>query len=123
MGAVLQHKEDGKVKPIHYTSKTLLPAEINYSHDRKRRVSDNIAIKNFHKYIYGWEFVLQTDHRPLLTIFGSKKEIPTHTTNRLQRWTTVLLIYSFKIECLSSKEIARAGWLIQINTKTREPLE
>ena len=33
--AVILHKEDGKLKPIQYASRTLLPAEINYSQIEK----------------------------------------------------------------------------------------
>ena len=124
LGAVLLHEEeDGKLKPIHHASRTLLPAEMNYSQIEKEGLAIIFAIKKFHKYIYGREFVLQTDHHPLFTIFGSKKGIPTHTANHLQRWAMILLNYSFKMECLSSKEIAHVDGLSRLIPKTREPLK
>ena len=74
LGVVLQHKEeDGKLKLIHHASRTLLPAEMNNLQIEKEGLPIIFAIKKFHKYIYGREFVLQTDHYPLLAIFGSKK--------------------------------------------------
>ena len=99
----------------------LLPAEMNYSQIEKEDLAIIFAIKKFHKYVHGREFILQTDDHPLLAIFGSKKEIPTHTANRLQRWVTMLLNYSFKMEFLPSKEIADG--LSRLIPKHREPLE
>ena len=91
LGAVLLHKKDGKLKLIHHVLRTLLLAEMNYLQIAKEGLAIIFAIKKFHKYIHGREFILQTDHRPLFAIFGSKKGIPTHTANRLQRWATILL--------------------------------
>lgn len=36
-------------------------------------------------------FCIQRDHRPLLSIYGFEKGIPSHTANRLQRRSTTLL--------------------------------
>ena len=108
-GAVILYQKNGKLKTIQYISKTLLPAEINYSQIEKEGLAIIFAIQKFHKYANDWEFISQTDHRPAL--FGSKKEIPTHTANRVPRWTTMLLNYSFEMEFLPSKEIAHVDWL------------
>ena len=81
------------------------------------------AIKKFHKYVHSREFILQMDHRPLLAIFGSKKGIPTHTMNCLQKWASMLLNYSFKMEFLPLKEIAHADALSRLIPKITEPLE
>ena len=66
-GAVILHKEDGKVKLIQPVS------EMNYSLIEKEGLAIIFAIKKFHKYVHGKEFILQTDHRPLLAILGYKK--------------------------------------------------
>ena len=73
LGAVILHKEDGKLKPIQYVSRMLLPAEMNYSQIEKEGLAIIFLIKKFHKYIHAREFILQTDHRSLFAIFGSKK--------------------------------------------------
>lgn len=53
------------------------------------------AIKKFHGFIHGRSFILQMDHKQLLSDFGSKKGIPAHNANRLQRWSNILLNYNF----------------------------
>ena len=59
----------------------------------------------------------------MLAIFGSKKGIPTHTTNCLQRYGTMLLNYSFKMDFIPSKEITHADELSRLILKNTEPLE
>ena len=93
---------------------------MNYSQIEKEVSAIIFAIK---KYVHGREFILQTGHCPLLAIFSSKKGIPTLTTNRLQRWATMLLNYSFKMEFLQSKQIAHADRLSRLIPKNTEPLE
>ena len=57
LGAVILYKEDGKLKPIQYVSKTLLPAEMKYSQIEKEGLAIIFAIKKFHKYVHGREFI------------------------------------------------------------------
>ena len=111
LGEVILTKEDGKLKPTQQVSRTLLPAEMNYSQIEKETSAIIFVFNIICMYIHGRKFTLQTDHRPLLAIFGSKNGISTHTVNRLQRWAMMLLNYSFKIELLRSKEIAHVDGL------------
>ena len=97
IGVCILHKmPDGTNKPIIHASRTLLPTETNYSQIEKEALGIIFAITKFHRYLHCQHFVFQTDHKPLLTIFGSKKGLPTHTANRLQRWGAILLNYNFK---------------------------
>ena len=84
---------------------------MNYSQIEKEGLAIIFVIQKFHKYVHGREFILQTNHRPLLAIFSSKKAIPTHTANSLQRLATMLLNHTFKMEFLPSKEISHADGL------------
>ena len=96
VGACILHKwKDGKVRPIAHASRSLLPTEHNYSQIEKEALAIVFAVTKFNRYIHGRQFTLQTDHKPLVTIFGSKKGLPTYTANRLLRWITILLNYDF----------------------------
>ena len=77
------------------------------------------AVTKFRLYLHGRFFTLQTDHKPLITIFG----LPVYTANRLLRWGTVLLNYNFKIEYLPSKQISHADRLSRLVLKYSEPFE
>ena len=55
------------------------------------------GVKKFHKYLYGREFVLITDHKPLVTIFGPYSSVPTLAALRLQRWSLILMAYNYSI--------------------------
>lgn len=124
MGAALLHKyEDGTTKPIAHASRTLLPAEKNYSQIEKEALSIVFGVKKYHRFLHGRSFVLQTDHKPLLSIFGGKKGIPTHTANRLRRWGVTLLNYHFRMEYVKSKEHGHVDGLSRLIPKNEEMLE
>jgi len=46
-----------------------------------------------------------------LSIFGSRKSIPVHSANRLQRWAATLLGYDFSIEYRKSTDFGQADAL------------
>ena len=104
-------------KPIAHASRTLLPTEKHYSQIEKEALGIIFALTKFHRYLHGRFFTLQTDHKPLITIFESKKGLPIYTANRLLRWGTILLNYNFKIEYLLSKQISHADGLSRLVPK------
>ena len=99
-----------------HASRSLLPAEKQYSQIDKEALGIIFAVTKFHRYIHGKRFILQTDHKPLITIFWSKKGLPVYTANRLLRWGKILLNYNFKIEFLTSKNICHAGSLSRLDS-------
>ena len=48
------------------------------------------ALEHFHLYLYGSEFTIMTDHKPLLGIFNSLKP----TSARMDRWKQRLMPYT-----------------------------
>ena len=114
---------NGTKKPIAHASRTLLPAEKHYFQMEKEALGIIFTVTKFHRYLHGRLFTLQTDHKPLITIFRSKKGLPIYTANRLLRWGTILLNYNFRIEYLPSKQISHADGLSRLVPKYSEPFE
>ena len=105
IGSVISHVlPDGSERPIAFSSRTLSPSEKNYAQLEKEALSLIFGLKGFHQYLYGWKFTLITDHKPLLTILGPKKEIPPLAAARLQRWAVLLSIFNYDIKFKSTHD-------------------
>lgn len=109
LGAVLSHVwKDGSERPIAFASRTLNNAEKNYSQLDKEALGLIFGVKKFHQYIFGRRFTLETDHKPLVYIFGSKRELPQMAANRVQRWAVILSAYDFEIKYVKGSDNVRA---------------
>lgn len=107
LGAILsQIDSDQQEKPIAFASRTLNSAEKKYSQIQKEATAIIFGIRRFHQYLYGRStpFILRTDHKPLLAIFGPNKGIPEVSANRLQRYALFLSGYNYTIEYVRSKD-------------------
>nr|XP_049463733.1 uncharacterized protein K02A2.6-like [Anopheles coluzzii] len=121
LGATISHLyPNGLRRVVQHASRALTEAERRYSQIDREGLAIIYAVKKFHKMIFGRHFTLQTDHRPLLHIFGSKKGIPIFTANRLQRFALTLLAYDFNIEYVRTDDFGNADLLSRlINTHTK----
>ena len=109
VGAVISHVfPNGEEKPLAFASRTLNKSERNYAQIEKEALSIIFGIKKFHQYLYGRKFLLATDHKPLVTLLGLKRGIPTLAVARLQRWAILLSAYQYKIEYRSAPKHANA---------------
>ncbi len=98
VGAVLAHRmPDGSERPVAYASRSLAPAERNYSQLDKEGVAVVFGVKRFHQYLYGRSFDITTDHKPLLGLFGERRAIPHMASSRIQRWGLTLSAYQYKL--------------------------
>ena len=113
-GLVMYRFNDGTQKAISHASRTLTNTERSYSQIEKEALALVFAVQKFHQYIYGRKFILQSDHKPLISIFGSKKGIPVYTANRIQRWAIIFLAYNFKIEYISTNCFGYADMLSRL---------
>lgn len=112
LGAFLAHTyEDGSERPVAYASRTLSPAEKHYSQLDKEALAIIFGIRKFHQYMYGRHFVLETDYKPLVHIFGSRKGLPQIAASRLQRWSDLLSGYDYDIKYIKGKNNFNADYL------------
>ena len=94
IGVVLAHvMPDGTERPIAYASRTLNPAEHNYSQIEKEGLSCVFGIKRFYSYLFGHRFTLIADHKPLLSLLSCQKPTSAQASARIRRWSLYLSMF------------------------------
>ena len=101
--ACLQHG-----MPVAYASRALTSAEVNYAHIEKELLAVLFACMRFHDYVYGREVVVETDHKPLVTIM---KKALYLAPPRLQRMLLKLQKYDIQLVYKKGSELYLADTL------------
>ena len=109
LGACLLQDFDGQKSPVAYASKKLTKSELNYSVIEKECLALVWAIRKFHVYLYGKDFILETDHQPLVYLRQSKME-----NGRLVRWALALQPYECKIRAIKGSQNVCADYLSRL---------
>ena len=104
LGAVILHEG----RPIAFSSRTLKITERNYAQIEKELLGIVHGCTRFDQYVYGRSITVQTDHKPLETIF--KKSLLS-APKRLQRMLLQLQRYSLNIVYKPGKELFIADTL------------
>ncbi|XP_003741883.2 uncharacterized protein K02A2.6-like, partial [Galendromus occidentalis] len=115
VGGVLLHTfPDGSKKAIMHVNKVLTETEKRYGQIEKEALALVFAVKKFHKYIYGRHFILNTDHKPLLSVFKVDGGLPGFSANRLQRWALILAGYDFTLRFKNTTSFGEADALSRL---------
>ena len=115
LGVVLFHRyQDGSERPIANASKTLTETQRHYSQIQKEALVIVSGLNKFHQFLYGRKFILVTDHKPLLALFGLSKATPALAANRLARWALMLSQYDYSIEYRKTSEHGNADALSRL---------
>ena len=86
IGAVLsQRQEDGQLHPVAYASRSLSPAEKDYSITELETLAVVWSISHFHTYLYGHSVVIHTDHSAVRAVLES----PNPSAKHARWWTKV----------------------------------
>ena len=72
LGAVLMQRVDLKWKPVAYASRTMMETGKRYVQIEKEAVAATWACEKFSMYILEKRFLIETDHKPLVPLLGSK---------------------------------------------------
>ena len=88
-GAVILQEE----QPIYYASRALTSAEKNYQNLEREAQAAVWGMEKFHYFLYGRKFILQTDQKPLVSIF---RKHMIDVSPRIQRITIHAWQYDFE---------------------------
>ena len=94
LGAVLLQEQKGENHVISYESRGLADVEKRYSQTEKEALGIVWAFERFH--LYGVDFELWTDHKPLEFIYSAR----SRPSARIERWVLRLQTYSFSVKYL-----------------------
>ena len=111
LGAVISHIIDGSDRPIMFASRSLTPAEKNYSQLDREALSIVFALDKYYMYIYGRKFTLITDNKPLSRILHQNKKLPPMTAARLLRYAAYLSSFDYEVKHRLSKAHANVDYL------------
>nr|XP_054770320.1 uncharacterized protein LOC129278127 [Lytechinus pictus] len=109
LGAVLLQEHDGEKQPVAYASRKLLPREQAYSTIERECLGLVWGISKFHVYLEGTDFVLETDHKPLLYLNRAKC-----INSRVMRWALSLQPFRYRIEAIRGSENVGADFLSRL---------
>lgn len=110
LGAVLLQNN----QPVAYAAKALTQTQQDYDQIEKEALAISWACKKFHEYVYGKKLTVESDHKPLESIF--KKSI-NQAPARLQRIMIDLLPYSPAVQYTKGTEIPIADTLSRDSTQ------
>ncbi|XP_021832270.1 uncharacterized protein LOC110772166 [Prunus avium] len=96
VGAVLGQRKDKLPQVIHYASRTLNDAQLNYATTEKELLAVIFALEKFRSYLVGAKVIVYTDHAALKYLLSKKDAKP-----RLIRW--ILLLQEFDLEIRDKK--------------------
>ncbi|XP_062859493.1 uncharacterized protein LOC134321620 [Trichomycterus rosablanca] len=115
LGAVLVQRQDNiEWRPVAYISRSLSETEQRYAQVEKEALAVTWACERLSSYLIGLQFTIETDHKPLIVLLGTKAldDLPP----RIQRFRLRLLRFTYSIVHVPGKA------LITADTLSRAPI-
>ncbi len=106
IGAVLMQTHSNGDLPIAYLSKKFTTTQMNWPATEQECYAIIYAIEKWHKYLDGREFIIETDHKPLLP-FNLKQQLNA----KCERWRLKLQQYKFTVRYIKGKHNTVADYL------------
>ncbi|XP_048583419.1 uncharacterized protein K02A2.6-like [Nematostella vectensis] len=105
-------------QPVCYASKALTETEQNYSNIEREALGVVWELERFHYFIYGKQCTVNTDHKPLESIF--KKKL-TSCPARLQRFVLRALKYDVTVKYVKGSDVSIADALSRLSPQPAPP--
>ena len=114
LGAVLLQQQDSTWRPVAYASRSMTETEKRYAQIEKEALALTWACEKFTDYLLGLHFLMETDHKPLVPLLGTKSldKLPP----RVLRFRLRMSRYNYSIEHVPGK------YLYTADTLSRAPL-
>ena len=96
IGAVLSQVQEGKERVVAYFSQMLSTTQQKWSTYDRELWAIVASVRHFRHYLRGHEFIIYTDHQPLLGY--NKVSIQDDVSGRRARWIVELNAYTFHIK-------------------------
>ena len=78
LGAILEQKQVyGQYRPVYYASRKLSNVEKRYSQFEREALAVRWACQKFYLFLYGIEFEIRTDPKPLLVVLSPQSKPPS----------------------------------------------
>lgn len=106
VGAVLMQDHGHGLQPISYASKKLSDAERRYSTIEQECYAVVFGIRRFYPYLYGRDFVVETDHHPLSFLDRIRP-----LSRRLTGWAMELQSHNFTVRSIPGTENVAADYM------------
>ena len=109
LGAVLLQNDESGWKPVAYASRSMTNTECHYAHIDKEALAITWAFEKFSSYIPGKSVTVETDHKPLVPLLGTKHldSLPA----RVLRFQLRLDRFDYTIEHVLGKHLYTADTL------------
>jgi hypothetical protein len=105
-------------RPVEYASHSLSSTEQSYAQIEKELLAIVFGLERLHSYVYGRHVIVETDHKPLLSIV--KKPL-TSAPKRLQRMLLRLQKYDFELHYRPGTQVVIADTLSRAYPPSTNP--
>ncbi|GFN82395.1 hypothetical protein PoB_000890100 [Plakobranchus ocellatus] len=118
ISAIFTQTDEEKPQIVQISSRSLTKTEQRYFQTERKALTVTWACEHFHIYLFGApRFTVYTDHKPLMSLFGSPKiQLPA----RIERWMMRTQAYNMAINYKPGKD-KPADYLSRHPNKSTKP--
>ena len=102
-----------------FASKSLTETECRYANIERELLAVVYGCERFHTYIYGSNFVVETDHKPEMISLKNLTSAPP----RLQRMLLRIQDYDMTIKCRPARDMLVADAMSRLPSNRHEPID